>query len=387
MFGNATGGQLQKPINLAVSSDESVRRKPSWQQRLLDVADRSFAESLCWRTSQDLVGSMTAGAEHTNRPQDARERRWQRVHPIISGGLAWLIPGLGHAVQGRWFKAVLYATSILGLFLWGQILGEWSVVYYLRDNAGQTGLSFVAQLGVGLPAVPALIQSRRVNIAANRPLDAETLQRPGSQPDHLELDFRGRLVSQGPGRGDESQPAQGRIVLDLVPGQLRREYRGEFTGTVAGTATTIALGGWRPNVDRPIAAGWDRQVELEVVRSTEDHPELIRRLVGSSPRAFWNAYGVPPDTEKLQDLNGRLGKYYELALVFSWVAGLLNLLAFWDAILGPAYGFGDEHLANPNAEPANGKETSTPTAGQPPAATSANRPQPSNTTPVTGRST
>jgi hypothetical protein len=31
-----------------------------------------------------------------------------------------------------------------------------------------------------------------------------------------------------------------------------------------------------------------------------------------------------------------------MALVFTWVAGLLNLLAIWDAADGPAYAYGDE---------------------------------------------
>jgi hypothetical protein len=33
---------------------------------------------------------------------------------------------------------------------------------------------------------------------------------------------------------------------------------------------------------------------------------------------------------------------FELALVFTWIAGLLNILAVWDALEGPAYGYGDE---------------------------------------------
>ena len=28
--------------------------------------------------------------------------------------------------------------------------------------------------------------------------------------------------------------------------------------------------------------------------------------------------------------------------MFTWIAGLLNLMAIWDAYDGPAYGYGDE---------------------------------------------
>ena len=31
-----------------------------------------------------------------------------------------------------------------------------------------------------------------------------------------------------------------------------------------------------------------------------------------------------------------------MASVFTWIAGLLNLLVIWDAVDGPAYGYGDE---------------------------------------------
>ena len=67
-------------------------------------------------------------------------------------------------------------------------------------------------------------------------------------------------------------------------------------------------------------------------------------IVGSIPRSIIDGYGVPPDPEQLQKLTGRLGKLHELALVFTWIAGLLNILAIWDCVYGPAYGFGDEHV-------------------------------------------
>ncbi|MFN9825440.1 MAG: hypothetical protein ACK58J_14935, partial [Planctomyces sp.] len=33
---------------------------------------------------------------------------------------------------------------------------------------------------------------------------------------------------------------------------------------------------------------------------------------------------------------------YDVAAVLTWIAGLLNLMAIWDAAQGPAYGYGDE---------------------------------------------
>ena len=75
-----------------------------------------------------------------------------------------------------------------------------------------------------------------------------------------------------------------------------------------------------------------------------------RLMDGTIPRSFLDAYGSPPDPDQLQDLGRRLGKQYELALVFTWIAGLLNVLVIWDCLFGPAYGFGDEHLETESDE-------------------------------------
>ena len=83
--------------------------------------------------------------------------------PVKAGMLAWLVPGLGHFYQGRTGKGVLYATCIIGLYLVGMLLGEGKVVYWnwvnpLNDPE-KFRLSFLGQFGVGLPAIPAVIQA------------------------------------------------------------------------------------------------------------------------------------------------------------------------------------------------------------------------------------
>ena len=44
--------------------------------------------------------------------------------------LAFLIPGAGHAYQGRYFKAVIYSVGILGLFFWGMAMADWKAVNF-----------------------------------------------------------------------------------------------------------------------------------------------------------------------------------------------------------------------------------------------------------------
>lgn len=81
--------------------------------------------------------------------------------PWIGGLLAWLVPGLGHLYQGRTAKGLLFFVCVLGTFLYGFSLGKGKVVY--ASTPGQAfRWQYYCQLGVGLPAMPALLQRRRV---------------------------------------------------------------------------------------------------------------------------------------------------------------------------------------------------------------------------------
>ena len=266
---------------------------------------------------------------------------WEEKNPWIAGLLAVLIPGAGHFYQGRMLKAVIYSVSILGLFIWGQKLGEGMVVYNLPDKGGTfryVALSYAAQLGTGAAAIPALIQNRRAEHPSNRPLTSLT------QP--LTAQFVGRL-------NPSEQPDTGRLVgtvkLEPFEGDYGREVRGTFSGQLDGQPQKLELRG-RFKLDKPIKAGFRRKLECGVVDAEPAVNVAGRVMEGTIPRSFLDAYGSPPDPDQLQELNGRLGKLYELALVFTWIAGLLNVLVIWDCICGPAYGFGDEHLDTQTAE-------------------------------------
>lgn len=84
-------------------------------------------------------------------------------HPYRAAFLAWLVPGLGHLSQGRTAKGILYAVCILSLYFLGFALGEGKIVYWRWVNPLQNPdkfcLHYVGQFFVGLPALPALIQS------------------------------------------------------------------------------------------------------------------------------------------------------------------------------------------------------------------------------------
>lgn len=105
-------------------------------------------------------------AESLEQPQP--EGPVQLKEPQVSALLAWLIPGLGHWYQGRKAKAVLFFVCIMGTFFYGLYLGSssdanigWGRVVYFSWREGHKRLPYLCQIGVGLPAMPALIQANR----------------------------------------------------------------------------------------------------------------------------------------------------------------------------------------------------------------------------------
>jgi hypothetical protein len=94
------------------------------------------------------------------RPIDLRD-------PALAAFLAWLMPGLGHYYQGRKAKAILFFVCIMGTFVYGLYLGGsgelgWGRVVYASWRTGDRRLPYLCQVGIGLPALPALVQANRV---------------------------------------------------------------------------------------------------------------------------------------------------------------------------------------------------------------------------------
>lgn len=87
-------------------------------------------------------------------------------NPVLAGVLAWLVPGLGHFYQGRTAKAIVFCVCILSTFAYGVYLGGnselgWGRVVYASWRPGYRRLPFLCQIGVGLPAMPALLEAQR----------------------------------------------------------------------------------------------------------------------------------------------------------------------------------------------------------------------------------
>ncbi|MFO0868006.1 MAG: DUF6677 family protein [Pirellulales bacterium] len=120
-------------------------------------------------------------AESEEPPVDLR-------NSTLAAIVGWLIPGAGHLYQRRYSKGVFFAVCVLTTYFYGLSLGGGHVVYasWKREDFRW---QYVCQAGVGLPALPALLQSRRV-MRGQEPLVADVLA-PPRQPvypndaDHL----------------------------------------------------------------------------------------------------------------------------------------------------------------------------------------------------------
>jgi hypothetical protein len=172
--------------------------------------------------------------------------------PRLAAFLAWLLPGMGHIYQGRTGKGVLFFVCIVGTFFYGLYIGDGRVVYASTGDVFSRQFlerwQYLCQVGVGLPALPAVVQRARVR-------DGKEPLRPPLFGDKFMRPPYNIPPANGPG-GFES------------PDQTDRQRR---------------------------------------VR----HPDEL---------AKWNY---------------ELGEYFEIGTVFTVIAGLLNILAIFDAYGGP----------------------------------------------------
>lgn len=274
-----------------------------------------------------------------------RDPRIPMKSAFVAAVLAFLFPGAGHWYQGRRFKATVYSIGIMTLFIWGMILGNWQPVYselvyrgredtaQLEFNHPQLKMSFgyAAQFLVGVPALPALVQDFRFRNATG------TQEIPDTA---INSDFSGIIESRGDDGKMEKKLVAGRILI--IPAVADQPF--------AGTVTVVGDGGVETEYDvesnlrlgRAIFGSPRREIRCELVNKAAAETGRDASLQGTIPRSFHNWFQAPRDTHELDQLHGDLNRRFDIASVFTWIAGLLNLLAIWDAAEGPAYAYGDE---------------------------------------------
>jgi hypothetical protein len=170
-------------------------------------------------------------------------------NPNLAAFLAWLCPGAGHFYQRRYAKGTLFLVCILGIYLFGLIMGGGHVVY-TSWNENDKRWQYFCQLGVGAAALPALIQNR--------------------------------LVKEG-----------------------------------------------KP----PLLGGW--MAPPKYVAGTDDHLDLKRDEL-----ATWNL---------------QYHTYFDLGTLFTMIAGLLNVLAIYDAYAGPMVISHQDNTDKPPPDAESGK--------------------------------
>lgn len=168
--------------------------------------------------------------------------------PAWAALLAWLWPGAGHLYQRRYGKGILFMICVLGTFFYGLSIGGGHVVYASwRPNDYRW--QYACQLGTGLPAMPALLQSIKT--------------KGGGDPYFVTREFDS-------GEFPHMKPFG-------VDGKLKEGFMAPPPGVVLAD-------------NRDVVALWYEE----------------------------------------------LGEKYELGTLFTVVAGILNILAVYDAFAGPA---------------------------------------------------
>lgn len=203
--------------------------------------------------------------------------------PFLAACLAWLIPGAGHFYQRRWGKGGLFMICILGTFFMGMWMGQGRVVYASWRHNDQR-YAYFCQLGVGLPALPALVQSMRMSSDPPKaPLFGGIMAPPLMPGQVVPLDWA------------EQQVAEGNIDREDFP-DLSDPSRPKYVGY------------------------------LYSVISHESSPKATRSADPYNQTSDWNF---------------RMGPYFELGTVYTLIAGLLNVLAIYDAWGGPVLPLAD----------------------------------------------
>lgn len=254
--------------------------------------------------------------------------------------LAFLIPGAGHFYQGRRLKAGIYFTGILSLFFAGMVLGDWQPVYsqvaygshstslQMQEKEARMGtdyyIGYGAQVFVGLPALPSIIQQSRFKAdeGALHALDGE-----------LNSEFTGIIHNR-----NSAIPVTGQLNLTPSGGGSVGAFDGK---TLDGQDVSISIDG-PLKLGRKVFGSPRREIELRGLTAAEDDPLQPFEMSGYVSRPFIDWYQAPRDNAELDRLHGKLSQNFDIACVFTWIAGLLNLMAIWDAYDGPAYGYGDE---------------------------------------------
>jgi hypothetical protein len=164
----------------------------------------------------------------------------------LAAFLAWLVPGLGHLYQKRTAKGILYAVCILGLYFVGFTLGEGKIVYWRwvnpLNNPDKFCLHYVGQFFVGLPALPALIQSTLLHYGFH-PILGGFMAEPHQNVINSLLPRFGKLIEVGTIYTTMAGLLNILAIYDAFEGPAYADMDEEAAATAAPVASTAKLEG------------------------------------------------------------------------------------------------------------------------------------------------
>lgn len=184
-------------------------------------------------------------------------------NPLLAAVLSWLVPGLGQLYQGRRFKGGLFMAAVLGTLVCGMWLGAGRVVY-ASWRPGEPRLAFIGQAGIGAVAIPAVLQSLRLNGPAREPYFASGLFAPPLKGGQLVTPtYAARVARTEPGFDFFDRPPLAQSKRDQLSAWQRRLGRRFEIGTLytvlAGMLNLLvvldAFSGPLPTPSRDGAAG------------------------------------------------------------------------------------------------------------------------------------
>jgi hypothetical protein len=155
--------------------------------------------------------------------------------PALAALLAWLIPGLGHIYQGRTAKGLLFMICLLSTFAYGCYLGGssqcgWARTVYVAWNTDDRRLPYFCQLGIGLPAMPALVQAQLGRKKEDEPFLWRGFMAPPVSPKSV--------VNELPA----ARAATGRFTLDELSYHLAANFElGTLFTMIAGLLNILAI--------------------------------------------------------------------------------------------------------------------------------------------------
>ena len=229
--------------------------------------------------------SQVSSVPDTDKQELAVNAQIPLKNPGVAALLAWLIPGLGHMYQGRWAKGVLFFVCIMGTFAYGIALGSSRVVYTSMRPYDARYYYYICQAGVGLPAMPALIQAWRVR-GENAPWWNGWMAPPVLIGQRVPADWARAQMELGPEKGDFQKD-------DFIPQ------------------------GNDPEKLVYVNYGYNQFGKLVPYSELHDNEFKQNQL------SIWHA---------------KNSFKYDLGTTFTMVAGLLNILVIFDAFAGPMLG-------------------------------------------------